>query len=273
MLRTIAALVLAVFFAINSYGDVVFDMDQKEPGTGTTGRSEGKVKGQNIRLDYYKAGDVPEGSMVFSGDQGKLIMINHEDKSYIVLDEAAMEALGSRMDQVMSQMEEALKDVPPEKREMVKKMMKERMPGMAGGEVQEPQIKKVGSAKVGDYTCTKYDVYKGEVKIMQHCVAPWSKIDGGDEMKSAMLGMGDFMDKMAERFSSSSSIAGPGVQNERNMFKQLRKLDGFPVQTIIYAQDEEVGESNLVSSKEETVDPSVFEPPPGYSLQTFDMGQ
>ena len=92
-------------------------------------------------------------------------------------------------------------------------------------------------------------------------------------MKSAMLGMGDFMDQMAEKFSSASSIAGPGVQSERNMFKQLRKLDGFPVQTIIYAQGEAVGESNLVSSKEQTVAPGAFEPPAGYRLQTIDMGQ
>jgi len=273
MLKTTLALILVICFAVNSYGDVVFDMDQKEPGTGTTGRSEGKVKGKNIRLDYYRKGDVPDGSMVFRGDQGKLIMINHEDKTYIVLDEAAMEALGSRMDQVMSQMEEALKDVPPEKRDMVRKMMKERMPGTAWGEAQELQIKKAGSGKVDGYSCTKYDIYKGDEKTMQHCVAPWDKIDGGSEMKSAMLGMGDFMDQMAEKFSRSSSIAGPGVQSERNMFKQLRKLDGFPVQTIIYAQDKAVGESNLVSSKEETVDPAAFEPPPGYSLQTIDTGQ
>ena len=273
MIKTTLALILAIFFAVNSYGDVVFNMDQKELDTGTTNRFEGKVKGQNIRLDFYQKGDVRDGSMVFRGDQGKLIMINHEDKTYIVLDEAAMEALGSRMDQVMSQMEEALKDVPPEEREMIRKMMKKKMPGMSGVEAQEPRIEKVGSGKVGGYSCTKYDIYKGDEKTMQHCVAPWGKIDGGSEMKSAMLGMGDFMDQMAERFSSSSSIAGPGVQNERNMFKQLRKLDGFPVQTIIYVQDEVVGESNLVSSKKETVDLAEFEPPSGYSLQSIDMGQ
>lgn len=273
MLKTTLSLIFAIFFAVNSYGDVIFDMDQKDPGNETAGRSEGKVKGQNIRLDYYEKGDVMDGSMVFRGDQDKLIMINHEEKSYIVLDEAAMEALGSRMDQVMNEMEEALKDVPPEKRDMVRKMMKERMPGMAGDEAQESQIKKAGSGKVGGYSCTKYDVYKGDVKIMQHCVAPWSKIKGGDEMKSAMLAMGDFMDQMAEKFSSSSSFAGPGVQSERNMFKQLRKLDGFPVQTIMYQQAEVIGESSLVSSKEETVDAAAFEPPSGYKLQTFDMGQ
>ena len=272
MLKTTLALMFAIFFTVNSYGDVIFDMDQKDAGSETAGRSEGKVKGQNIRLDYYEKGEMIDGSMIFRGDQDKLIMINHDDKTYIVLDEAAMEALGSRMDQVMNEMEEALKEVPPEKREMVRKMMKERMPGMADSE-EEPQIKKAGSGKVGEYSCTKYDVYKGDVKIMQHCVAPWSKIKGGDEMKSAMLAMGDFMDTMAEKFSSSSSFAGPGVQSERNMFKQLRKLDGFPVQTIMYQQGEVIGESSLVSSKEETVDASAFEPPKGYNPQTFNMGQ
>ena len=273
MFKSITAFMFFILLSASSYGDVIFDMDQKETGSETKGRSEGKVKEENIRLDYYETGDVLDGSMIFRGDRKELIMINHEDKTYMVLDEAAMQALGNKMDQVMAQMQEALKDVPSDKRDMVEKMMKERMPGMAGGEDVEPEIKKVGSGKAGQYSCTKYDVYRGEEKMLQHCVAPWSKIEGGSEMKSAMLAMGDFMDQMAEKFSSSSSFAGPGVQSERNMFKQLRKMDGFPVQTIIYAQNEQVGESNLVSSKVVTVENEAFEPPDGYTLQNIDMGE
>lgn len=273
MLKSSAAFLIVILFASYSYGDVIFDMDQKDSATDTTGRSEGRVKGKDIRLDYYEDGEKMDGSMVFKGDKSELIMINHEDKSYVVLDEAAMEALGNRMDEAMKQMQEAMKDVPADKREMVEEMMKKRMPGMAGGEEVELEIKKVGSGKSGDYSCTKYDVYKGQEKIMQHCVTPWSKIKGGDEMKTAMITMGDFMDKMAEKFSSSSSFAGPGVQSERNMFKLLRKMDGFPVQTIRYSQGEVVGESNLVSSKEQNVPAADFNPPADYKPQTIDMGR
>lgn len=272
MLRTLALLLSSLLFAATSYADVVFNMDQKDTATETTGRSEGKVKNQNIRLDYYEDGEKLDGTMVFRGDTGNLIMINHEDKTYMVLDEATIESIGTQMNEAMKQMQEALKDVPPDQRDMVEKMMKERMPGMAGGEQEKPEVKKAGSGKVGDYSCTKYDVYKGDTKIMQHCVTPWSKITGGEEMKNAMITMGDFMDNMAEKFSSTSGFAGAGVQGERNMFKLLRKMDGFPVQTIMYSDGEQIGESNLVSSKEETVEAAEFEPPADYKLQKIDTG-
>jgi len=271
MFKVTAAYLLVIILAINSHGDVLFEMSQKDTGAGTASKSEGKVKGENIRLDMYENGDKAQGSMVFRGDRDEMIMINHQDKSYVVLDEAAMRELGKQMDQAMSQMEEALKDVPPEKREMVRKMMKERMPGLEGVEDEEPVMKKAGKGEANGYPCTMYDVFKGDVKVRRHCVAPWAKIKGGEEMKKAMLGMADFMDMMAESFSHRSGFAGRQVQFERNVFDQLRKLDGFPVETIDYSGGQVVGESGLMSSKKQNIDPSEFETPQGYKPQSMNM--
>lgn len=150
--------------------------------------------------------------------------------------------------------------------------MKERMQGgVQGDEGTEPVLKRAGSGEVNGYPCVKYDVYKGDEKVRQHCVTPWGKIPGGDEMRNAMLGMADFMDLMAESFSNKSGFAGGQVQFERNVFEQLRKLDGFPVQTIDYRDGEVVGGSSLRSSKKQNIDPAQFEPPSGYKRQSMNM--
>jgi len=55
-----------------------------------------------------------------------------------------MNKLASVMSEAMKQFEEAMKDVTPEKREMMEKIMKGRMSGMGGSERVEPVLKKVG---------------------------------------------------------------------------------------------------------------------------------
>jgi len=182
-----------------------------------------------------------------------MIMVDHQDKSYVVLDQATMNELVGVMSEAMSQFEEAMKDATPEERAMMEKMMKDRMPGMGG-----------------DKEAENYDVYRGEEKISQHCVASWSSIEGGDEMQKVMLEMAEFMDQMAKSFSKSKGMMGQQIQFDNNVFSQLRKLNGFPVQTIDYENGTVESESQLVSSKKTTLNASDLEPPAGYTKR--DMG-
>ena len=64
-----------------------------------------------------------------------------------------------------------MKDMPPDQKEKMKEMMKQKMPGADGGQYVEPVLKKAGEGKVNGVSCTKYDVFKGDEKVRQHCVA------------------------------------------------------------------------------------------------------
>ena len=267
MLKVLALSVFAIFYAYGSYAAVLFVMEQKEVSPESVGQIKGKVKGNNLRMDFYENGTDLEGSMIFHGDKNEVVMINHDDKTYIVMDEAAMNSLAAQLAQAMSQMEEAMKDMPPDQREKVKEMMKQRMQGADGGPYVEPVLKKAGEAKVNGIPCTKYDVFKGDNKVRQHCVASWNSIEGGEEMMTVMLRMADFMDQMAKSFSKGGSFVGEQVQFERNVFNQLRQLNGFPVETIEYEEGKVEAESNFKSSAKGDVSASDMEPPTGYAQQ------
>ena len=114
MLKMLALTVFAIFFAHGSYADVLFVMEQKEMSPASVGQIKGKVKDKNLRMDFYENGTELEGSMVFHGDKNEVIMINHDDKTYLVMDEAAMNSLAAQLEQAMSQMEAAMKDMPPD---------------------------------------------------------------------------------------------------------------------------------------------------------------
>ena len=198
MLKILATLIIVLTFTVNTLADVVFEMDQKQISPAATHKTKGMVKGNNFKMDFYENGEKLDGAMIYRGDTKEMIMVNHQDKSYVVLDQATMNELVSVMSDAMSQFEEAMKDATPEERAMMEKMMKGRLPGAGGAEIVEPVIKKVGSGNVNNYPCTKYDVYRGDEKTSQHCVADWSAIDGGDEMKTVMLEMAQFMDELAK---------------------------------------------------------------------------
>lgn len=269
MLKVLAIAIITLFVGFNSYADVVFKIDQKEVNPPSSNLIDGKVKGDNLRMDFYENGTELEGSMIYRGDKKEIIIINHADKTYMIMDEAMMNQIADMMAQAMSQMEAAMKDMPPDQREKMKEMMKSKMPGMGGEEYVEPVLKKVGSGKVNGVSCTKYDVYRGDEKIRQHCVANWNSVEGGEEMMTAMLQMADFMDQITKSFSKSGGPMGSQVQFERNLFDQLRKLNGLPVETVEFEDGTVEAESTFKSSKKKSVDAADMEPAAGYTLQSM----
>lgn len=270
MLKIIAALILTVSFSYSSVADVIFEMDQKQVSPEATHKTKGMVKGNNFKMDFYENGENLDGAMIYRGDTKEMIMVDHKDKSYVVLDQATMNELAGVMAEAMSQFEEAMKDATPEEKAMMEKMMKGRLPGAGESDTVEPVIKKAGSGKVNNYSCTNYDVYRGDVKTSQHCVASWDSIQGGAEMKTVMVEMAQFMDQLSKSFKNNKGILGQQMKFENNVFKQIEKMNGFPVQTIDYGDGAVESESQLVSSEKTSINASDLEPPAGYTKR--DMG-
>ncbi|MCC6711772.1 MAG: hypothetical protein IT344_00270 [Candidatus Dadabacteria bacterium] len=265
MRRLVSSFAVALLFTASAYADVVFEIEQKELNPESTGQIKGKVKGSDLRMDMYEDGGKLDGSMIYKGASKEMIMIDHDDKTFVVLDEATMSALAAQLGQMMSQMEEQLKSLPPDQREQMKQMM-----GMGGGgDYVEPVLKKTGKGEVNGVACEKYDVLKGAERVREYCVTPWSSIEGGQEMMNLMMQMADSMDKMMKSFSIPGSPVGSQVEFEENVFSQLRELNGFPVETIDFDDGEKESVSTFSSSKKTTVDASEFAPPSDYTKQSM----
>lgn len=270
MLKIVALFILTLSFGLCSVADVIFEMDQKQFSPEATHKTKGMVKGNNFKMDFYENGENLDGAMIYRGDTKEMIMVNHKDKSYIVLDQATMNELAGVMAEAMSQFEEAMKDASPEERAMMEKMMKGRLPGAGESDTVEPTLKKAGSSTVNGYSCTIYDVYRGDVKTSQHCVANWDSIQGGAEMKTVMVEMSQFMDQLGKSFKNNKGMFGQQMKFENNVFKQIEKMNGFPVQSMDYGNGNIVSESELVSSKKTSLNASDLQVPSGYKQQ--DMG-
>ena len=274
MFKVIFVLILTLGFGVGSIADVIFEMDQSQVDPEATHKTKGMVKGNNFKMDFYENGDKLDGAMIYRGDKKEMIMVNHNDKSYVVLDQATMNELAGVMAQAMNQFEEAMKDATPEEKAMMEKMMKGKLPGAGESKTVEPVIKKAGSSKVNGYSCMIYDVYRGDEKTSQHCVASWDSIEGGSEMKTVMVEMSQFMDQLAKSFENSKGIMGQQMKFENNVFKQIEKMNGFPVETLDYGDGGVVeSKSQLVSTEITTLKASDLEPPAGYKKQDTGLNQ
>ncbi|HET6629195.1 MAG TPA: DUF4412 domain-containing protein [Woeseiaceae bacterium] len=217
------------------------------------------------RMEVATPGRQESGGTIYRGDSGEMIVLDHGNETYYVLDEASMQQMGAQLSGAMKQMQEALEAMPPEQRAMAEKMMKQHMPQGTGQPQPPPATVHALDREdtVSGFECDYYEVRRADRKIRELCVTPWEEIPGGRDIADAMLDMAGFFDRMTSALSKETGIAVMGGQQE--IFAHLEELDGYPVLTREFDRGGAVAsESVLKSATAEELDPSVFEPPTGY---------
>lgn len=220
-----------------------------------TGRT--KIYGQSemIRMDD---GDT---TIVFLGNE--LLYIDHDDQSYIVMDEAMLDRVSAQVSDAMKEMDAQLAGMSPERRAMVEQMMKGRMQGMTAQKnapSEGPRVESNGSGKWQSYTCRKYAVYEGAQKTQDVCAAELDEIDGADEVMQAFRDMAAYMTKMTESLPMRSN-------QQLNPGELMDQIGGFPVHTIDYENGVIAQQTSLDSVTKQDLERDLFAAPKGYRRQ------
>lgn len=261
---------LLVLIAAPVSAGVVYEIEVKDHEQ-TPPRSElmeTSVEGPNLKMGIASTGEPSESDMIYRGDRREMVFVDHEDKSFHVMDEETIGRLAGQVNQAMAQMQEALKDVPAEQRAMLEQMMKQRMPEQAPPARSKRELRKAGDrAEKAGYPCVKYELLDAGRVIRELWVTDWDNIEGGDDVVDAFEGMADFFREMLD--------AMPDMGQDRsgmgdNFFEHMRELGGFPVFVREFGNDGSLaGESTLRSVRRQTLDPDVFEPPSGYKRRSM----
>ena len=208
--------------------------------------------------------------MIFNYAEQNMTIISHEDKSYMIFDQNTGSSIKNEMEKMM---EQALANVPPEQRAMVEKMMKQRMPQMAGSHVAETKAPKTDFREtnrddtINGYDCVYYEAYKNDQKENEYCVASWSELDASDNVQESFANMAKFMESFIEQISRMSP-----VEMDSNPFSFMKEMNGFPVLTRQYSKGKISEEITLSSITEKDIPDSVFQMPQGYNKRSL-MGQ
>jgi hypothetical protein len=271
-------LVLAVLtvLAFPLYAGVVYEIEVTDHGQSPpkTESIQAAVEGRHLKMGIASKGrgGGAQGDMIFSGERREVVVVDHENQSYTVIDAEMVKEIGAQANAAMSQVEEALKGVPKEQQAMVRELMKKRMPNVqAPAERPKTELKKTGeSDERNGYPCVKYEVLRDGVKVRELWVTDWSNIEGGSDVVGAFEDMADFFTELMEAMPKFGQ-GGPGADPA---FENMKELGGFPVVTRELGDDGSLtGESILRSAKRQTIDPDAFEPPSGYKRQQMFGGR
>lgn len=221
-----------------------------------------KIYAQSKKIRMEQGGDnASKGTMIFLGD--RFLYVDHEDKSYVVMDEEMLDEVSTQMDAAMKEMEAQLANMPPEQRAMVEQMMKGQMQGMMGEQDDATpalRVESIGSGKWQSNKCQKYAVYQGATKTQEVCAAALDDVDGAEELFEAFRNMAAYITKLTESL--------PMRGDERpNPVELMDQIDGFPAHTIDYDNGVVVSEVSLESVAEQDLNEELFAAPKGYRRQ------
>jgi hypothetical protein len=204
----------------------------------------------------------PDGGkqiVVFDGVKQVMMLIDDAKKTYTEMTKADIDALGAQMSGMMAQLQEQMKNMPPEQRAQIEAMMKGRGAAMPGMGAAKTQYRKAGTGTVGKWTCDKYEGYSGETKVSEICTVDPKVLGFTAADFEVSKEMAAFFKKIvptgaAEMFSVGSTELG---------------FSGVPVRTVSYNGPQPIT-SEVTEVNRQTFPDSVFQAPAGY--QKTDMG-
>ena len=207
-LRTSLFFICLLGMAGTANAGVVFRIEVQDLSAGGQVEiTEIKIDGNRMRTD---SGGSNQTTMIFLGESDEMYMIDHTEKTYIVMDRETVEAMANRMSEAMQQMEAAMAQVPPEQREMMERMMKGRMGNLQSTAPHvEPVVRSLGeSESVNGVGCEWKEVTRNDVVDLKACVCNWTDIAGGDELYQMSLEMKILLRRLW--MPSARSPAPPG---------------------------------------------------------------
>ena len=262
-MRMINVVLMSLLVSIPASAGVVFDVVATDTRSSKTFDTEVLVEGDNLKMAIAPGTrEGRNGEMIYQGAQRSMILVNHEEKTFMTIDEEAIKAITSQLGQAMSQMEHALKDVPEEQRAMVEKMMKGKLP-TATPKRQASELRSTGErATHNGYPCVKYEVLRGGTKLRELWVTDWSNIEGGKEVVASFEQMAEFFKELLDSIPN----VGDQAAFAEPTWEHMKELGGFPVVTRDFAADGTLGnEAELRSARRQKIEPGAFEAPAGYA--------
>lgn len=253
---------------------VVYEIEVTDHGQSPprTEDSRMSAEGKNLKMGV-SAGERggAAGEMIFRGDRREMVIVDHDDESYTVIDEQAIESVAGQVGAMMAQMQEALKNVPEGQRAAVEEMMKKRMPQEAPARPRR-EVRRTGEHgdKAG-YPCVKYEVLRDGRVVQELWVTDWNNLEGSAEVRQLFGEMAAFFKEMMDAFAGAAGeLGGLAGGLGDNMFDLFDRIDGFPAVTRDLDADGSLDEeSTLRSARRQDLDPEEFEPPAGYKRRTL----
>ncbi len=187
------------------------------------------VEAERLRTDV--ADSTSDTSMILVRRDGdfQMILLDRRRKQYQVMDRAALRQMSQQLSSAMAQIQEQLKNLPPEQRAMMEKMMGKQA-GQPGAAAAAPKttFRAAGTGSVAGRPCKKYEAFEGTSKVAEVCaVAPQSLGLSAADMA--------VFEKLSEIFEEFTRAARQYLRTS-NVKLADKQIDGFPIEYVSYQE-------------------------------------
>jgi Domain of unknown function (DUF4412) len=213
------------------------------------------------RMRMTGTGATGSAGVMFDSNRQVMTMIDDAHKTYSEMTKADLDAFAAQMAPAMAQMQEAMKNMPPEAKARMEAMMKKNgAPGAAPGAApKKVEYKKTGTATVGKWTCDKYEGYTNGQKTHEVCTV---------DPKVLGFSMADFqvMRDMQEFFKQFQQF-GRGMAPQQSFIVGTPEEQGFsgiPVRSVITTSNGTQVISELAEARRQAFTDATFTVPSDY---------
>jgi len=269
--RIRAAMLVLLLLPLPAFAGAVFEMEMTDhtKSPPQVRQVSTLVQGKDLKMELSEAQGPAKSGMIFHGERQEIVVLDHGDKQYLVLDKAALQSLAGTVDAAMQQLDSMLQNLPPEQRAQMEQMMKGKL-GQAGkSEGEQPELKATGETKsIDGHACRKFEVLREGRKVREMWVTDWSNVEGGAEAIEAFEAVGAFFQELLDSMPNLGKAMGGQALLDSSDLQYMQELNGVPLVSTELGRDGAVTvETRLRSSKRSSVEAAAFEPPAGYTKQ------
>lgn len=226
--------------------------------TVTTQKGSEPVGTLYLESDHFKA-DEPKGeratSVIIDPTAKTVTMVDATNRTYTEMTEEDRKRMKAKMDAMRAQMQERMKNLPPDQRAKMEAVMG---PGAADdAKAHDWKFESMGQKKtINGFACEMYRVSEDGKVREEQCVSPWS---AGLVKKSDFAGIQKFAESMMDDFGGTRGHSG-------SIFSRVEKAPGIPISRVPIEENGQRGEEEQIKSiKRGSIPASVFAIPAGYT--------
>lgn len=254
-IRTLSLLTLALCAGATQAGTLLETVNRDLSANGGSMTINTWAQNGMMRVETQADEGAQRSTMIFKNDT--IYAIDHRDKSYYAMDRESMKRVAEQLNPALKMIQERMKDMTPEQRAQMEKMMGGSLPGVE----KKTEIKRTARTdKVGGHSCSYVQVLEDGVLTDEMCVAPSQSLKGSDEVMTAATKMAGLMREMMSTMDAPwlKQMADKQIQN-------FAELGGIPVLSRHFAAGSPQSETTLTSIRTQTLAASTFDLPAGYT--------
>jgi hypothetical protein len=222
------------------------------------------VEGNKLRIENQGN----ENSIaIFDTDKKEMLMIDQKERSYMRMDKTSFDKIKQQLDKARKQMEAQMANMPPQQREMIQKMMGDKLNMFSTPKANKTKFVETGRTdKAAGYTCKVTEYFVNDKKKTEFCVTPQSEIKGAKDIYQAMKNMSAMFNELYQSLSQSFPMI-----SQTNPFSEIEKLGGYPLIITDFDSGAANERNELRSLESRSFNKSLFLPPKGFREKKMEM--